>query len=111
MSWDTIKDSVEKNGNVCTLTMDILRNAHGAGKLGVNVRAEISQTLAGMGLGHIPQALQKGATREKSRFAQGHWSRLGAVLRRSQDGAFAAYGARLRLSEGTCYSAMADSVA
>ena len=34
-----------------------LRDAHGAAKLGVNVRAEISSTLAGMGLGHIPKEL------------------------------------------------------
>jgi hypothetical protein len=57
MNWDQIKEQVEKNGNVRTFTMDVLRNAHGAGKLGVNVRAEISQTLAGIGLGHVPQDL------------------------------------------------------
>jgi len=57
MSWDQIKDQVEKNGNVHTFTMDVLRDAHGAAKLGVNVRAEISQTLAGIGLGHVPVEL------------------------------------------------------
>lgn len=56
-SWTEIKDSVEKNGNVITLTMERLRDAHGAAKLGVNVRAEISSALAGMGLGHIPRDL------------------------------------------------------
>jgi len=56
-SWDEIKQIVEKNGNVATLTMEQLRDAHGASKLGVNVRAEISSTLAGMGLGHVPQEL------------------------------------------------------
>lgn len=55
--WDEIKDDVEKNGNVLTLTMESLRDAHGAAKLGVHVRKEISSTLAGMGLGHIPQEL------------------------------------------------------
>ena len=54
MSLHTIKDQVEKNGNIHTFTMDVLRDAHGASKLGVNVRAEISQNLAGIGLGHIP---------------------------------------------------------
>ena len=53
MSWTEIKEQVEANGNVRTFTMDVLRNAHGAGKLGVNVRAEISQALAGIGLGHV----------------------------------------------------------
>jgi hypothetical protein len=55
--WDEIKQTVEKNGGVVTLTMEQLRDAHGAAKLGVNVRKQISSTLAGMGLGHIPEEL------------------------------------------------------
>lgn len=57
IAWDKIKDDVEKNGNVLTVNMESLREAHGSGKLGVHVRNEISQTLAGMGLGHVPQEL------------------------------------------------------
>jgi hypothetical protein len=56
-SWDEIKQKVEQSGNVVTLTMEELRNAHGALKLGVNVRAEMTSTLAGMGLGHVPEVL------------------------------------------------------
>ena len=56
-NWDEIKESVEKNGNVLTLSMEQLREAIGAGRLGVNICADISRTLAGMGLGHIPEAL------------------------------------------------------
>ena len=56
-NWDDIKQKVEKSGNVVTLTMEELRDAHGAAKLGVNVREEISSTLAGMGLGHVPTVL------------------------------------------------------
>ncbi len=56
-SWDKIKETVEQNGNVLTVTMEKLREAHGAGKLGVNVRTEISKGLAGTGLGHIPEDL------------------------------------------------------
>lgn len=56
-TWAEIKERVEKNGNVLTVSMEDLRGAHGAGKLGVHVRSEISSTLAGMGLGHIPQEL------------------------------------------------------
>lgn len=55
--WNAIKDAVEKNGDVKTVTMEELRNAHGAAKLGVHVRDTISSTLAGMGLGHIPEVL------------------------------------------------------
>lgn len=57
MNWEDIKANVESNGNVTTLSMEVLRNAAGAGRLGVNVRDEISSILAGMGLGHIPVEL------------------------------------------------------
>lgn len=56
-SWTEIKEAVEKNGNVLTVTMEQLRDAHGTAKLGVHVREEISSALAGMGLGHIPEEL------------------------------------------------------
>jgi hypothetical protein len=56
-SWNDIKDGVEKNGNVMTVTMEQLRDAHGVSKLGVHVRDGISSTLAGMGLGHVPEVL------------------------------------------------------
>lgn len=53
-TWDEIKTKVESNGNVLSITMEELRLAHGAGKLGVNVRSEISSALLGTGLGHVP---------------------------------------------------------
>lgn len=56
-SWAEIKEAVEKHGNVVTVTMEELRDASGKDKLGVHVREEIRKTLAGMGLGHIPQEL------------------------------------------------------
>ena len=56
-TWAEIKERVEKNGNVVTITMEELRGAQGAAKLGVHVRAEISSSLAGIGLGHVPQEL------------------------------------------------------
>ncbi len=56
-SWDEIKDDVVKNGDVLTVTMERLREAHGAGKLGVHVCRQISNDLAGTGLGHIPKDL------------------------------------------------------
>ena len=57
MTWSEIKEAVEKSGNVTTFTMEQLREAHGSGRLGVHVRAEISRALAGIGLGHVPQDL------------------------------------------------------
>ena len=56
-NWAEIKDAVEKNGNVMTVTMKELRDAHGSGALGVHVREQISSELAGLGLGHIPEVL------------------------------------------------------
>lgn len=56
-NWDDIKTDVEKNGNVLTVTMVQLRDAYGAGKLGIHVRDKISSTLAGLGLGHVPVVL------------------------------------------------------
>ncbi len=58
-SWSEIKEKVEANDNVLTVPMTDLKDAVGKDKLGVHVRSEISKTLAGMGLGHIPQELPK----------------------------------------------------
>jgi hypothetical protein len=55
--WNSIKQDVENKGNMFTVTMETLRNVAGAGKLGIYVRQDISKTLAGMGLGHIPDPL------------------------------------------------------
>lgn len=55
--WNEIKTSVETNGDVLTVTMELLREAAGAGRLGINVRADIRRALAGVGLGHVPQEL------------------------------------------------------
>lgn len=57
MSWEEIKAHVESKSNIATITMEKLRNAHGSAKLGVHVRTEISNILAGMGLGHVPVEL------------------------------------------------------
>ena len=57
MTWEEIKNEVAKNGGVKTYAMGSLRDTHGAGRLGVNVCQEISEKLAGEGLGHIPQDL------------------------------------------------------
>jgi hypothetical protein len=57
VDWNSIKDAVEKNGNVKTFTMEELRDAHGSDRLGVHVRNDISSMLAGLGLGHVPEVL------------------------------------------------------
>jgi hypothetical protein len=56
-TWNEIKKSVNDHGNVLTLTMGDLRDATGSGKLGSGVVTEIRNTLAQLGLGHVPQDL------------------------------------------------------
>ncbi len=55
--FDALRALVEENGNVLTTRMRDLRDAHGAGKLGIHVRDAISKELAGRGLGHYPNPL------------------------------------------------------
>lgn len=52
-----IKNRVEAEGGVATFKMLDVRDAHGAGRLGVHVRSSISKSLLGMGLGHFPPEL------------------------------------------------------
>jgi len=66
-SWNEIKESVEKNGNLLTVTMEQLRDAHGTAKLGMHVRADISSALAGIGLGHGPLVQERHASRRHDR--------------------------------------------
>ena len=54
MNWQELKEGVENNNNILTITMEELRNASGAGKLGVKVVQNISKELSGIGLGHVP---------------------------------------------------------
>lgn len=56
-AWENIKNKVEQNDSVATFTMTELRDATGKEKLGVHVKAEISKTLTGLGIGHIPRDL------------------------------------------------------
>ena len=56
-SFEELRALVEQNGNILSVSMFDLREAHGAGKLGVHVRREISEKLAGTGLGHFPAEL------------------------------------------------------
>ena len=54
---DEIRKAVEQSKDVLTVQMEVVRDAFGYDRLGVNVRAEISQKLSGLGLGHYPVEL------------------------------------------------------
>ncbi|MEU2875073.1 hypothetical protein [Streptomyces sp. NPDC007070] len=56
-SWDELRKAVEDNGGVLRIYMADLRELQNAGRLGVNVRNDISRRLAGVGLGHLPAEL------------------------------------------------------
>jgi hypothetical protein len=56
-NMEDLLDLVEAHGDVYTLTMERLRDAYGAGRLGVHVRDGISNALARLGLGHFPAPL------------------------------------------------------
>lgn len=56
-SWDELRKAVENCGGVLRLHMGHLRNVIDAGRLGINVRNDISRRLAGAGLGHLPAEL------------------------------------------------------
>jgi hypothetical protein len=56
-SYKELGDLVQSNGDVLTIRMEQLRHVHGAGKLGVHVRAGISDSLRQHGLGHYPPEL------------------------------------------------------
>lgn len=53
-SWDDLRKAVEGAGGVLRIHMGHLRNLADAGRLGINVRSDISRRLAGLGIGHLP---------------------------------------------------------
>jgi hypothetical protein len=56
-SYEGMRKDVEAAGGLMLTTMEVLRDVHGAGKLGVHVRKNISGALAAHGMGHIPESL------------------------------------------------------
>jgi hypothetical protein len=54
---DELRDAVLQAGDALTLRMGVIRDAHGAGRLGVHVRENISKRLRSLGLAHYPHEL------------------------------------------------------
>jgi hypothetical protein len=54
---EELKELVESLGGLLTVDMEDVRDAYGAGRLGVHVRQNISKALNGLGLGHYPAEL------------------------------------------------------
>jgi hypothetical protein len=56
-TYDDIEEAVDQAGGVKSFAMSILRDVHGAGKLGVHIVSGISGELDARGLAHFPQDL------------------------------------------------------
>jgi hypothetical protein len=56
-TYDDLKKKVEENDGVLTVQMLTLREIRGADRLGINVRENIQNDLAGYGLAHFPPRL------------------------------------------------------
>lgn len=56
-SYEKLADRVESSGSLLACEMEVLRELHEAGRLGVNVVRGISNKLAQHGLAHIPPEL------------------------------------------------------
>lgn len=56
-TYEDLKRAVEQRDGLLLTTMGVLRDIHGAGKLGVHIRRAISESLAGNGMGHLPAEL------------------------------------------------------
>jgi hypothetical protein len=54
---EDIKTAVEAEQGTLTISMEGLRKAYGAGRLGEHVRDNISKALLGFGLSHVPETL------------------------------------------------------
>lgn len=56
-SLEDLREIVESQGGIQSFSMDVVRDAYGAGRLGIHVRTNISKALQGIGLGHYPTNL------------------------------------------------------
>jgi hypothetical protein len=56
-TYEDLRDAVAANQGLLAISMEQLRDIHGAGRLGVHVRDAISGSLQRYGLGHFPEEL------------------------------------------------------
>ncbi len=87
-SLEELRDLINDNAhNPSTIEMVSLREAYGAKRLGVHIRTNISQHLAGLGLGHYPRQLPDDQTEHVRVYKLGSPAAnlIGAVLNPSQD--------------------------
>jgi hypothetical protein len=77
-SYEEVSDFVDKNDGIATFEMWQLRDAHGAGKLGINVVANISEELEKRGLGHQPRSLPQNQNESARVYRRG--STVGKIM-------------------------------
>ena len=86
-TYPELKAEVEANDGVLTVDMLTLRQIHGAERLGINVRYNIHQQLAGNGLAHYPRTLPDSQHAYARIYKQGSRAAeiIGAVLEPDPD--------------------------
>ena len=87
-NFKELADEVGQAGGILVCTMERLREAYEAGRLGVHVRSGISDKLEENGLGHLPAELPADQHEEVRLYAKGKVAGkiIEAVLRPSRDG-------------------------
>lgn len=53
-TWEDLRQAVKDSGNVLRVVMSLLSDLDDSRRLGIHVRASISRSLDGLGLGHLP---------------------------------------------------------
>jgi hypothetical protein len=86
-SYDDLAVMLNRDDGVKIMVMRDLRDIHGAERLGIHVRDNISKELARRGLAHFPQALPDSQTANVGIFKQGTpiAAVIGAVLHPEPD--------------------------
>lgn len=107
LKYDEFGDAIDNDSGIHTTVMGVLREAHGVGKLGVNVRQAISDELASRGIGTIPAELPSYQEEEVRLYRLGSTTAkvIGAVTKPSAAGDKA-----LRDSTGTDSQAIVKQI-
>lgn len=87
-SYEDLRNRVVSTQGLYLTTMDELKLAHGASKLGVNIRAGISDQLKSYGMGHLPAELPSYQWEEVRLYQLGTplGNVIGAVIEPSEPG-------------------------
>jgi hypothetical protein len=78
--YSELSEYVEENKGVATVSMRLLADVHGVGRLGKHVRTNIADKLKGEGLGHYPGPKLPNSQSDKIRLYK-HGSSAGELVK------------------------------